>query len=136
MLDSQSAETHRSWSGERGSADLERRRPGLASVTMRGRVESEAADYVISCFPWLLSPGPTEVFWDLSEVTSFSTLVPPIMVSGLIKHRALAGRLHMFTVSALLKATIIGSNLTLGSTMVHYGERAAFEAALAEALRR
>lgn len=112
-----------------------RLRPGLGSVTMRGRIEGEPAHYVIDNLPWLFDGAKSEVFWDLAAITSYSAAVPPIMVNGMIKHRSLIGRFHMYTLMALLKATIIGSNLTLGSTMVHYGEQATFEAALAEALR-
>jgi hypothetical protein len=112
-----------------------RLRPGLGSVTMRGRIEGDAAHFVIEQLPWLLDRKESDVYWDLSAITSYSATVPPIMVNGMIKHRALIGRFHMFTTMALLKAAVVGANLTLGSTMVHYGEQAPFEAALAEALR-
>lgn len=112
-----------------------RLRPGLGTVSMRGRIEGDSAHYVVDQLPWLFDANKSEVYWDLSAITSYSAAVPPIMVNGMIKHRALIGRFHMFTTMALLKATIIGSNLTLGSNMVHYGEQAPFEAALAAALR-
>lgn len=112
-----------------------RLRPGLGSVTMRGRIEGDSAHYVVDQLAWLFEGNKSEVYWDLSAITSYSAAVPPIMVNGMIKHRALIVRFHMFTTMALLKAAVVGANLTLGSNIVHYGEQAPFEAALAAALR-
>jgi hypothetical protein len=102
---------------------------------MRGRIEGESAHHVVDQLSWLFDGHKSDVFWDLSGITSYTAAVPPIMVNGMIKQRAMIGRFHMFTTMALLKAAVVGANLTLGSTMVHYGEQAPFEAALAEALR-